>query len=249
MPLLEIDDLHVRYGAAEAVRGLSLAVSPGEILAVLGPNGAGKTSTLRGVMGLEPGAKRTLELDGVNATKWSTTKLARSGIALIPQGRRVFASLSVEENLMLGAYASRDRTQAAATLARCFDWFPVLADRRAQRSGYLSGGEQQMLAFGRAMMSDPKAILMDEPSMGLAPIVVEEIMSHARQIADSGIAVVMVEQNAVAATAVADNVVVLNLGAEVFRGTVAEARNNAEVVKAFLGDAALIEDALSEETT
>lgn len=240
MPLLRVDGLSVRYGVVQAVDDLSFAVSRGEILAVLGPNGAGKTSTLRGLMGQEPGTTGNVHLEDVSIGTWSTARIAKAGVAMIPQGRRVFASLTVEDNLRLGGYVQRDRREASSILGRCYEMFPVLGERRTQRAGYLSGGEQQMMAFGRALMADPRVILMDEPSMGLAPIVVDNIMTYARQIADTGIGVVMVEQNAVATMRVADNVVVLNLGQGVYSGTVDEARGNPALVKAFLGEAAIL---------
>src|ERR1700752_2658359 len=195
VPLLRIESLTVRYGAAIAVAALTFEVAAGEILAILGPNGAGKTSTLRGTMGLEPGAKGTVVLEGRDVSGSRPHQLVRSRLALVPQGRRVFASLTVEENLLLGGYVQRDRQLASKLLGETYEMFPVLGERRQQRPGYLSGGEQQMLAFGRALMANPLVVLMDEPSMGLAPIVVEQVMGAARAIADNGIGVVMVEQN------------------------------------------------------
>ncbi len=236
---LSVENLSVQYGAVHAVRSLCLDASAGGVLAVLGANGAGKTSTLRGIMGLEKQVSGRVELHGTAITGWKTERIAKAGLALVPQGRRIFGSLSVEENLYLGGYRQSSRMAVRRMLAECYEMFPVLAERRQQKAGYLSGGEQQMLAFGRALMAKPSVILMDEPSMGLAPIFVTRIMDTVRNIANSGIAVLIVEQNAMAALRIADNVVVLELGTEVFRGTVADVRNDEALVKAFLGEAAV----------
>jgi branched-chain amino acid transport system ATP-binding protein len=239
--LLDVENLSIRYGAAQAVTSLSFDSSAGQVLVLLGPNGAGKTSTLRGIMGLIADTEGSVVLDGERVSGWKAARIANAGMAMIPQGRRVFSSLTVEDNLRLGGYAQRGRKDTDPRLERCYDMFPVLRERSKQRAGYLSGGEQQMLAFGRALMSNPKVILMDEPSMGLAPIIVDKVMQYARVIADEGIGVVMVEQNAVASMKVADSVVVLNLGQEVFRGSVDESKNNPALVAAFLGESAVLD--------
>jgi len=242
MRVLDVENLSVRYGGVSAVEELDLHVDAGEVVALLGPNGAGKTSTLRGIMGMVAETTGTVRFADRAISGRRTDRIARDGLALVPQGRRVFASLSVEENLRLGGYSLRDQRAGAEILETCYDMFPILRERCDHRAGYLSGGEQQMLAFGRAMMARPKAILMDEPSMGLAPIVVEKVMVSARQIADTGIGVLMVEQNAVAALDVADRTIVLGLGRVSWRGSAAEARTDPALTRAFLGDSAVHAD-------
>ncbi|GAA1868751.1 ABC transporter ATP-binding protein [Pseudonocardia ailaonensis] len=245
MTLLEVTGLNVSYGTTQVVHDLDLAVESGKILTVLGPNGAGKSSTLRAVCGLIRRTPGEVRLEGRSIGRLRASQVASAGLVMVPEGRRVFGSLSVEENLLLGAYRL-GRRRKQQTLDTCYDMFPILQQRRAQRAGYLSGGEQQMLAFGRALMADPLVILMDEPSMGLAPVVVNQVMAHARVIADLGIGVLMVEQNARAAMKVADEVVVLRLGRPVFRGSVEQARGDAALVRAFLGDTAVAEPSGAE---
>ena len=236
--MLEVQDLHVSYGNIEAVRDVSVTAERGKVTLVLGANGAGKTTTLKAIAGLMSPASGSVKLDGADITGLAAHKVARKGVALVPEGRRVFAPLSVAENLRLGGYlASRQEYDRA--LARVYEMFPILATRRDKAAGLLSGGEQQMLAFARALMSQPKVILMDEPSMGLAPVVVDSILVKVRELADSGIGVLMVEQNAEAGLDVADHVVAVARGEVVYSGAVNEARNNASVLRAFLGEAAL----------
>ena len=236
--MLEVQDLHVSYGNIEAVRDVSVTAERGKVTLVLGANGAGKTTTLKAIAGLMSPASGSVKLDGADITGLAAHKVARKGVALVPEGRRVFAPLSVAENLRLGGYlASRQEYDKA--LARVYEMFPILATRRDKAAGLLSGGEQQMLAFARALMSQPKVILMDEPSMGLAPVVVDSILVKVRELADSGIGVLMVEQNAEAGLDVADHVVAVARGEVVYSGAVNEARNNASVLRAFLGEAAL----------
>jgi branched-chain amino acid transport system ATP-binding protein len=236
--MLEVQDLHVSYGSIEAVRDVSVTAERGKVTLVLGANGAGKTTTLKAIAGLMSPASGSVQLDGADITGLAAHKVARKGVALVPEGRRVFAPLSVAENLRLGGYlASRQEYDQA--LARVYEMFPILATRRDKAAGLLSGGEQQMLAFARALMSQPKVILMDEPSMGLAPVVVDSILVKVRELADSGIGVLMVEQNAEAGLDVADYVVAVARGEVVYSGAVDEARNNASVLRAFLGEAAL----------
>jgi branched-chain amino acid transport system ATP-binding protein len=236
--MLRISDLHVRYAPAEAVRGVDLAAEPGRVTLVLGANGAGKTSTLRAAAGLVPVHAGRVELDGQDVTGRAPHKVVRSGMVLVPEGRRVFAPLTVEENLVLGGYtATRERSREV--LDRVFELFPILRERRRGPAGLLSGGEQQMLAFGRALMSSPRVMMLDEPSMGLAPTMVEAVLGAVREIADSGIAVLLVEQNAEVGLEVADDVVAMARGEVVFRGAAAQARSNASVLRAFLGEAAL----------
>jgi branched-chain amino acid transport system ATP-binding protein len=236
--VLTIDDLHVRYATAEAVRGVSVTAEPGRVTLVLGANGAGKTSTLRATAGLVPVHAGTVTLDGRDVTGRAPHKLVRDGLVLVPEGRRVFAPLTVEENLVLGGYTA-GRDEARAVMERVYAMFPILRERRGGPAGLLSGGEQQMLAFGRALMSSPRVMLLDEPSMGLAPTMVESVLGAVREIADSGIAVLLVEQNAEGGMEVADEVVAMARGEVVFTGPVAQARSNASVLRAFLGEAAL----------
>ena len=213
--MLEVQDLHVSYGNIEAVRDVSVTAERGKVTLVLGANGAGKTTTLKAIAGLMSPASGSVKLDGADITGLAAHKVARKGVALVPEGRRVFAPLSVAENLRLGGYlASRQEYDRA--LARVYEMFPILATRRDKAAGLLSGGEQQMLAFARALMSQPKVILMDEPSMGLAPVVVDSILVKVRELADSGIGVLMVEQNAEAGLDVADHVVAVARGEVVY---------------------------------
>ncbi|MBY4213557.1 ABC transporter ATP-binding protein [Rhodococcus fascians] len=236
--MLEINDLHVSYGKVTAVAGISLTALPGQVTLVLGANGAGKTSTLRAAAGLLPIESGSVVLDGVDVTGLPSHRMVAKGMALVPEGRQVFGSLTVEENLTIGGYTA-DRAAAAKTLTKVHEMFPILHDRRKGLAGLLSGGEQQMLAFGRALMGQPSVILMDEPSMGLAPAVVAIVLRHARSIADAGIAVVMVEQNADAGLEVADSVVTVRRGEIAFSGSAAEARNDKALIRAFLGESAL----------
>lgn len=212
MALLEISDVVVRYGAVTAVQGFSGSVADGDVVVVLGPNGAGKTSLLRAVAGLVPKAGGRVSFAGEDVTRWRTHKISRAGIALVPEGRRIFSPMSVQDNLLIGAYARTSATDRAALLADVYDRFPVLAERRDRQAGLLSGGEQQMLAFGRALMSSPKLMMMDEPSMGLAPVAVDIVMSTVQSIAASGIAVLMVEQNAAMAQELATRAIVMERG-------------------------------------
>lgn len=236
--MLRIDDLHVNYGAIEAVRGVALEVEPGKVTLVLGANGAGKTTTLKAVAGLQPPHRGTVVLDGRDITGLVAHKVVARGIALVPEGRRVFAPLSVAENLRLGGYTA-GRAAYDETLAQVYEMFPILHERRNGPAGLLSGGEQQMLAFGRALMSQPKVMLLDEPSMGLAPVVVDTILESVRAMSDAGIGILIVEQNAEAGLDVADEVVALARGEVVYSGVAGDARNHASVLRAFLGEAAL----------
>ncbi|MFW6773896.1 ABC transporter ATP-binding protein [Nocardioides sp. CPCC 205120] len=236
--MLEVSDLHVSYGNVEAVRGIGMTTSPGKVTLVLGANGAGKTTTLKAIAGLEKPHAGRVVLDGKDITGLAPHKIVRSGVALVPEGRRVFSPLSVGENLRMGAYVA-DRTKSAEMLERVHEMFPILSERAGSAAGLLSGGEQQMLAFGRALMSQPTVMLLDEPSMGLAPAIVDSILAKVRDMADSGIGILMVEQNAEAGLDVADDVVAVARGEVVYSGPAAEARDNASVLRAFLGEAAL----------
>lgn len=233
--MLELTDLSVHHGRVEAVRHLDLTVEPGKVTLVLGPNGAGKSSTLSAVAGLVKPASGRISVDDVDLTGRPPHRVVRAGLALVPEGRRVFAPLSVDENLRMGAYTSSSE-HARTTLEVVHEMFPILRERRRSAAGLLSGGEQQMLAFGRALMSDPAYLLMDEPSMGLAPAVVEQVVDKIALMAGTGLGILMVEQNAEAALGIADHVAVLSRGEVVFRGSADEVAQNASVLHAFLGD-------------
>lgn len=236
--MLKIEDLHVSYGAVNAVRGISLAASPGRISLLLGSNGAGKTTSMRAVSGLLKAKKGSVRLKDKEVLGQPAHKLARQRMVMVPEGRRIFPSLSVEENLRMGAYTV-DRARSQETLDEVHDRFPILLERKDMPGGLLSGGEQQMLAFGRAMMAQPEVMLLDEPSMGLAPGMVDRVMQRVRSIADTGIAVLMVEQNAEAALSVSDDVYMMHRGEIVWTGTAEEAKADTALVQTFLGEAAL----------
>jgi branched-chain amino acid transport system ATP-binding protein len=238
--MLEINDLHVSYAHVEAVRGVSVTVRPGKVTLVLGPNGAGKTTTIKAIAGVHPPDSGTVTLDGTDITGLAPHAIVRRGIALVPEGRRVFAPLTIAENLRLGGYTA-SKAQFEETHARVEEMFPILHERSQAAAGLLSGGEQQMLAFGRALMSQPKFMLLDEPSMGLAPVVVDTVLEKVRAMADAGIGILMVEQNAEAGLDVADEVVAVTRGEVVYSGAAKEARSHASVLRAFLGEAALAE--------
>jgi len=244
---LRVEDLAVRSGHVNAVRGISLRVGRGEVVAVLGANGAGKSSTLRAVAGaLKASVQGTIELFGEPVRGKRAHVLVKRGLVLVPEGRQMIAPLSVEENLQLGAYQLRSRSRRGELLNEAFELFPVLKERRGQASGLLSGGEQQMLAFGRALMCDPKIILMDEPSMGLSPLMVDRVMDAVRELNRRGRSILLVEQNAHAAFGVASRVYVLDQGRIVREGTSAEVSADPIVAQAFLG---LREEAEEVEAT
>jgi branched-chain amino acid transport system ATP-binding protein len=228
----------------QAVRGIDLSVSDGEIFVLLGANGAGKSSTLRALAGVI-GRRGRVQWDGRNLSRARSFQVARSGLTLVPEGRRIFSPLTVEENLRLGGYARGGRRWMDEELERVYTMFPILKERRSGKAGLLSGGEQQMLAFGRALMSSPRLIMMDEPSTGLAPAIVDVVMDKVREIASTGIAVLMVEQNAAVALAIADRAAVLERGLITAQGTADEMRHNPAVLRAFLGDKA--ESSLASE--
>ncbi|MBB1500548.1 ABC transporter ATP-binding protein [Propioniciclava sp. MC1683] len=232
--MLEIKDLEVSFGGITALKGISLTVNDGEIVTLIGANGAGKTTTLRTVSGLvKPRAGQVL-VDGKDVTRLSAQARVKRGLVQVPEGRRVFPQMSVLENLELGAYLRKDKG-VAGDLDDVFARFPRLADRRKQHAGTLSGGEQQMLAIGRALMSRPRILLLDEPSMGLAPLLVQEIFSIVGEINAGGTTVLLVEQNANMALQVADRGYVLETGRIVLAGTAAELTSTDEVKRAYLG--------------
>jgi branched-chain amino acid transport system ATP-binding protein len=235
--LLEVQGLEVRYGGIEAVRGLSFSVEEGQIAAVIGANGAGKSSTLLALSGLvRPAAGRVL-FRGEDITRERPDRIVRAGLVQVPEGRAILAPLSVAENLELGAWTRRDAAAARAELERVYGLFPRLAQRKGQMAGSLSGGEQQMLAIGRALMAAPRLLLLDEPSMGLAPMLVKAIFATIAAIAAAGTTVLLVEQNARQALKIADKGVVLSHGRLLLEGPSAELLRDPAVVEAFLGKA------------
>ena len=233
--MLEIKDLNVFYGAIHALKGISLTVADGELVSLIGANGAGKTTTLHAISGLLPVASGSILLDGTDLQKVPANTIIGLGMAHVPEGRHVFARMTVEENLRMGAYILRDQKQIAENLERVYGHFPRLKERRRQLAGPLSGGEQQMLATGRALMTDPKIVLMDEPSMGLSPLLVKEIFAIIQQLHESGITILLVEQNAKMALAVSDRAYVLETGTISMEGPAAELAADDRVRKAYLG--------------
>lgn len=233
--MLQIKNLSVSYGAIEAVKNISLTVNDGEIVSLIGANGAGKTTTLHTITGLTPAVSGEVLFNGVDLLKTPNNKIVTLGMAHIPEGRHVFTRMSVQENLEMGAFSLKDRSRMADDLAMVFDMFPRLKERRNQKAGTLSGGEQQMLAMGRALMSHPNTILMDEPSMGLSPKLVKEIFAIIRKLHDQGITVLLVEQNANMALSIADRAYVLETGRITMEGDAKELMDNEQVRKAYLG--------------
>ena len=233
--MLEIKDLYVRYGMIEAIKGISFEVRDGEIVTLIGSNGAGKTTTMHAISGLLKPASGSIMLDGVELTKTPNRKIVSMGLAQVPEGRRVFAQQTVEENLLLGAYARKDKDGIQKDLEHVYDLFPRLLERKKQLAGTLSGGEQQMLAMARALMSRPKILLMDEPSMGLSPLLVKEIFHIIQDINKDGTTILLVEQNAKMALAIADRAYVLETGKISLEGTGEELSASEEVRKAYLG--------------
>jgi branched-chain amino acid transport system ATP-binding protein len=235
-PALEVRDVTVRYGLVTAVDHVSLQVPEDGIVAVLGANGAGKTSLLTALAGVCPGhVEGEVDLFGERSSFRRPHKVVRDGVVLVPEGRRVFAPLTVEENLLVGAVTRRSRAAVRAGVTEMYELFPILGDRRALPAGHLSGGEQQMLALGRALMSQPRLVLLDEPSMGLAPIMVDRVMDAVKEISTRGIAILVVEQNAAAVLRVATEAYVFANGRAVRHGTADDIRSDPVVAKAFLG--------------
>lgn len=236
MALLEIKDLEVNYGVIKAIKGVSFDVNEGEIIALIGANGAGKTTILHTITGLIQAKKGSIVFDGKELTKTPPHKIVSMGMAHVPEGRRIFQQLSVLENLKLGAYTRKDKSEIASTLKMVYERFPRLEERRNQVAGTLSGGEQQMLAMGRALMSKPRIILMDEPSMGLSPLLVSEIFDIIKVINESGTTVLLVEQNAKKALSIADRAYVLETGNITLSGDAKDLINDESVKKAYLGE-------------
>jgi len=233
--MLQVEDLHVAYGKIEAVKGISFRVEAGQVVTLIGGNGAGKTTTLRTLSGLlRPTAGRVV-FEGEDLTSVAAHEIVKRGIAHSPEGRRIFPRLTVLENLELGAFVRRDTAAVRSDLDRALELFPVLKERASQSAGTLSGGEQQMLAMGRALMSRPRLLMLDEPSMGLSPIMMQRIMSTVRELKEQGTTILLVEQNAQAALSLADSAYVIETGRIVITGTGAELLSNDEVRKAYLG--------------
>ena len=233
--MLKITDLKVSYGMIEAIKGISFEVGDGEIVTLIGANGAGKTTTMHAISGLLKPAAGSIMLDDTELTKIPAHRIVSMGLAQVPEGRRVFALQTVEENLSLGAYTRKDKDAVAAERERVFELFPRLKERRKQTAGTLSGGEQQMLAMGRALMAKPSILLLDEPSMGLSPLLVSEIFHIIVEINKSGTTILLVEQNAKRALAIADRAYVLETGLITLSGTGEELANDERVKKAYLG--------------
>ncbi len=235
MPLLEVKKLEVSYGAVQAVRGISFAIEEGEIVALLGANGAGKSSTLNSMVGLVPTTAGSVILDGIEITHQPTEKLVNRGLTLSPEGRRVFGTLTVSENLMLGAYGVRQRNRIASSYQRVYKLFPILRERQTQYAGTLSGGQQQMLAVARALMSEPRVLLLDEPSLGLAPMIVEQIFELIATLRTQGVTILLVEQNVSMSLQIADRGYVLGNGTVLTLGTANELSASDSINDMFLG--------------
>ena len=236
MAMLEIKDLEVYYGVIQAIKGVSFEVNEGEVIALIGANGAGKTTILHTITGLLEARKGTVTFDGKDITKVPAHKIVTMGMAHVPEGRRVFANLSVLQNLKMGAYTRKDKNEIEQTLQTVYKRFPRLEERQNQLAGTLSGGEQQMLAMGRALMSHPRILLMDEPSMGLSPIFVNEIFDIIKKVSAGGTTVLLVEQNAKKALSISNRAYVLETDRKSLEGTADELLNNDSIKKAYLGE-------------
>ena len=235
MPMLEVHDIHTYYGNIHALKGISLTVEKGEIVTLIGSNGAGKTTTLRSICGLQKPRQGNILLEGEDINPFKAFQIVSKGVAMVPEGRGIFARLTVAENLDLGAYTRRDRAAIQKDLERVYTIFPRLKERQRQISGTLSGGEQQMLATGRALMTRPRLLLMDEPSMGLAPVLVEAIFNVIKVINQEGTTILLVEQNALMALSIAHRGYVIQTGQIVLQDTAANLKSNEMVQKAYLG--------------
>lgn len=236
MAMLQVTDLKVNYGVIQAIKGVSFEVNEGEVIALIGANGAGKTTILHTVTGLIAPKSGKIEFEGKDITKMPAHKIVTLGMAHVPEGRRVFADLSVYENLLMGAFTRKDKDEIAKTLEMVYKRFPRLKERKNQVAGTLSGGEQQMLAMGRALMSHPKILLMDEPSMGLSPLFVNEIFDIIKEVSASGTTVLLVEQNAKKALSIADRAYVLETGKIVLDADADVLMNDSSIKKAYLGE-------------
>jgi len=234
--ILALEDVHVYYGAIHALKGVSLTVNPGEIVTLIGANGAGKSTTLRAINGINKPRQGTIRFQGEDITGDAPHRIVKSGIAQSPEGRRLFPRMSVTENLEMGAFQRTDRENLAEDMDRVFTLFPRLQERRMQKAGTMSGGEQQMCAIGRALMARPKLLLLDEPSMGLAPIFVERIFETVVEVNKQGTPVLLVEQNALMALDVAERGYVMETGRIALSGPASELKTNEQVRKAYLGE-------------
>jgi branched-chain amino acid transport system ATP-binding protein len=234
--MLKVKNINISYGAIHAIHDLSLEVNNGEIVTIIGANGAGKTSTLRAISGLNPIKSGEITYDGKLISNIGAHKIVSYGLSQVPEGRRVFGDQTIEENLLLGAYLRKSKSEIKASMEEVFTLFPRVKERRKQLAGTMSGGEQQMLAIGRALMAKPKLLLLDEPSMGLAPIVVEEIFEIIKNISKSGTTILLVEQNANAALQIADRGYVLETGSVVLEGLAQDLLHDDSVRKAYLGE-------------
>ena len=235
MALLELDNVHSYYGHIHALKGISICVDEAEIVSLIGGNGAGKSTTLKTISGVLHPRHGTIHMGGEDLAKLKPHEIVQKGIVQVPEGRRIFGRLSVTENLEMGAYTLNNKQRLSTNMEKVFQMFPRLKERRTQLGGTLSGGEQQMLAMGRALMADPKILLLDEPSMGLAPVLVDSIFDTIQELHHQGTTILLVEQNARAALAVADRGYVLQTGTIVLSGDAAELRANEMVQKAYLG--------------
>lgn len=235
MALLEVKNLQVTYGPIQAVKGIDLTVEKGSIVALLGANGAGKTSTLRSISGIVKKSGGEVVFNGENISKAKAFKIAAKGLTQSPEGRLIFVGLNVEDNLKAGAYSLKSNKQVKENLERVYRLFPILQERRKQQANTLSGGEQQMLAIGRALMASPKLLLLDEPSLGLAPLIIKDIFNTLKEIQKEGTTILIVEQNALATLKIADYAYVLELGAISLEGPAAELINDKRLIDAYLG--------------
>jgi branched-chain amino acid transport system ATP-binding protein len=234
--MLVVNDIHVYYGNIAAVKGISLTVYPGEIVTLIGGNGAGKSTTMRTISGLLKPKRGDVQFEGKKVSGLKGHEVAQRGIAQSPEGRRIFPRMTVTENLELGAFLRNDKPGIASDMDRVFDLFPRLKERLTQKAGTLSGGEQQMLAMGRALMAQPRLLLLDEPSMGLAPVLVDVVFETIRKVNEQGTTVLLVEQNALVALNIADHAYVLETGLITLEGPAKELAHNDEVRKAYLGE-------------
>jgi branched-chain amino acid transport system ATP-binding protein len=234
-PLLQVKDLCVYYGVIQALRGISFEVNRGEIVTLIGANGAGKTTTMQSIMGLVPARSGQVLFDGKDITKTPCHKIVHLGMTQVPEGRRVFSELTVYENLLMGAYTEKEKKKLKQGLEEIYTWFPRLKERQNQVAGTLSGGEQQMLAMGRAMMSRPTLLMLDEPSMGLSPLLVDQVFDIIKTFHQNGTTVLLVEQNAGKSLAISDRAYVLETGSIVLSGTGEELLRSDDVKKAYLG--------------
>ena len=237
-PLLELKDLKVAYGGIQAVKGIDLTVDQGELVCLIGANGAGKTTTLKGITGLQPIKSGKIHYAGEDITGKPAFQLVRKGLSMVPEGRGVFGALTIEENLAMGAYARDDRAAIKDDVERVFGLFPRLKERRKQTAGTLSGGEQQMLAMGRALMSRPKLLLLDEPSMGLAPLMVQKVFETVMAVSKEGVTILLIEQNAKLALEVSSRGYVMESGEITLQGKAKQLLSDPKVRAAYLGEAA-----------